>query len=162
MFESKYVKNITGNALRFPSKSDILIHCANCFCTMGSGIALQIKNIFPEAEEADNATESGDRNKLGTYTTAKVVRGEKTKFIVNLYGQYDMGVDERKANYEAIATGLELLYSRLSSASKKLRVVIPKKMASDRAGAEWDIIEQMINCFADKYEIETLIAELNE
>ena len=47
-------------------------HCANCFCTMGSGIANQIKKVFPEAYTADLKTVSGDINKFGTFSVGVV------------------------------------------------------------------------------------------
>lgn len=63
---------------------DIIVQGCNCFCTMGSGLAKQIKEEYPAAYAADLLTIKGDRSKLGTYT---IMRG---KFdIVNAYTQYD-------------------------------------------------------------------------
>lgn len=66
---------------------DVIVHGANCFCTMGAGIARQIRDQFPEAYAADCATVKGDRTKLGTYSAAKI--GELT--VVNAYTQYHYG-----------------------------------------------------------------------
>lgn len=66
---------------------DVIVHGANCFCTMGAGIARQIRDQFPEAYAADCATVKGDRTKLGTYSAVKI--GELT--VVNAYTQYYYG-----------------------------------------------------------------------
>ncbi len=64
---------------------DIIVHGCNCFCTMGSGIAREIRERYPEAYEADRATSAGDMFKLGSFTS--VHTGEF--IIVNAYTQYD-------------------------------------------------------------------------
>lgn len=64
---------------------DVIVHGANCFCTMGGGIAKQIKSQYPEAYDADLKTIPGDRTKLGTYTQARTRDGLT---IVNAYTQY--------------------------------------------------------------------------
>ena len=85
------------------SNVEAIGHCANCFCTMGSGIANQIKKVFPEAYTADLKTVSGDINKFGTFSVG-VVNSNNTsiKYVYNLYGQYRYGRDSRKLNYEKI------------------------------------------------------------
>ncbi len=90
----------------FDAPIDVVIHQTNCFTTMGSGIALALKNKFPEIYEADQATKRGDINKLGTYTTIGV-KHERIKYVVNLYSQYRYGLGSRHTNYEAMSRGLE-------------------------------------------------------
>lgn len=57
-----YVKGNLIEALKSGSVQAIA-HQANCFNTMGSGVALAIKNAFPEAYEADCKTVKGDKKK---------------------------------------------------------------------------------------------------
>ena len=64
---------------------DIIVHGCNCFNTMGSGIAKQIGDRFPQARQVDYATEYGDYNKLGNYTSWTSDAGLT---IVNAYTQY--------------------------------------------------------------------------
>jgi O-acetyl-ADP-ribose deacetylase (regulator of RNase III) len=45
---------------------DVIAHCLTVFCTMGAGIAPQIKSKFPDAYIVDCQTIRGDINKLGT------------------------------------------------------------------------------------------------
>lgn len=63
---------------------DAIIQGCNCLCQMGKGIALTIKNTWPEAYEADLRTIKGDRNKLGTYSFAWT----GSFYIINAYTQY--------------------------------------------------------------------------
>lgn len=65
---------ISGDLLNFAldGRFDVIAHGCNCQCAMGKGIALSIKQQFPEAYDADLRTPKGDRAKLGTISTAKI------------------------------------------------------------------------------------------
>jgi len=94
------MKTIDCNLLDAPA--DIIGHCCNCFCTMGSGVAAAIKAKYPEAYDADCKTKKGDRTKLGTLSLAVVIKTDPTqtvasintpvpagiKAVANLYAQY--------------------------------------------------------------------------
>lgn len=116
-------------------------HCANCFCTMRSGVAWQITNIYPIARTVDLETTMGDKDKLGTYTVAEVV----DQRIFNIYGQYRFGyTGEQFVDYEALRKGLEGVrnYMIIMNVSS---IGFPYKMGCDRAGGKWEVVEQMIN-----------------
>jgi len=68
---------------------DVIVHGCNCFNTMGSGIAAQIRKQYPQAYHADNETKSGDINKLGTYSVVTIDRDQRQFDIINAYTQYD-------------------------------------------------------------------------
>lgn len=81
-----------------------IVHGCNCFCTMGGGIAAQIRAKYPEAYEADKETVRGDKNKLGTYTFVKSHINTTTLkavefYVINAYTQYDFGSDGHKHCY---------------------------------------------------------------
>lgn len=106
---------VTGDLLELAreGKFDIVVQGCNCFCTMGSGLAKQIKAEYPAAYAADLLTIKGDRDKLGSYT---IMRG---KFdIINAYTQYDYdryGSQELMFDYIAFDKVLNALlkYSHL-------------------------------------------------
>jgi O-acetyl-ADP-ribose deacetylase (regulator of RNase III) len=52
------MKVVTGDLLKLALEGhfDVIVHGCNCQCAMGAGIALSIKNQFPEAYEADLRT----------------------------------------------------------------------------------------------------------
>ena len=82
-----------GNLVKEPL--DAFVHQANCFCTMKSGIAKTISEVYPEAVEEDLKTIRGDKSKLGTYTHVVCYDGFKNTIIVNMYSQYDYGYDKK-------------------------------------------------------------------
>jgi O-acetyl-ADP-ribose deacetylase (regulator of RNase III) len=128
----------------FQAPIDILVHQANCFHTMGSGIAREIRERFPEAYEADcTQTKKGDRGKLGTYSIARINRAPlRLSYIFNLYGQYEFGRDRRHTNYEAVYNGLSAIRNGVTNS--KLVIGIPYKMSCNLAGGSWRIVETMI------------------
>ena len=65
-------------------KFNIIVHGCNCFNTMGSGIARQIREEYPQAYSADCTTAPGDRNKLGTYSFSAT----ENFLIINAYTQF--------------------------------------------------------------------------
>jgi len=85
------MKIIKGDLIKLAQQGefDVIVHGCNCFNTFGKGIALSIKNKFPEAYDADCNTISGDRSKLGTYSSV-VVRNDAggELGIINAYTQY--------------------------------------------------------------------------
>lgn len=97
------LKHTTGDLLKFAEKGkfDVIVQGCNCFCTMGSGIARQIRETYPGAYEADKTTKSGDKSKLGTYTSYDTRKGFT---IVNGYTQYAFnrnGATDDVFEYEA-------------------------------------------------------------
>lgn len=85
------MKIIKGDLLQLAvdGEFDAIVHGCNCFNAMGKGIALSIKNRFPEAYAADCKTKKGDKSKLGTYSFANIKRQDGTEFtIFNAYTQY--------------------------------------------------------------------------
>ena len=63
---------------------DIIVQGCNCYCTMGSGIAKEIRARYPGAYDADLQTEKGNIMKLGNWTEFNT--GAFT--IINAYTQF--------------------------------------------------------------------------
>ena len=101
---------------------DVIIHGANCFNTMGSGIAKQIREKFPEAYAADCATVAGDRSKLGTYTEAHY----NFLVVVNAYTQYDFnkrGESKDLFEYDSFRAILDSLAAKYVGSSFGLPMI---------------------------------------
>lgn len=132
------IKYIDGDLVRDADQYDVIAHCCNCFCTMGAGIAPQIKHKFPEAYEVDCETTSGDQDKLGTITYTE----NTTPIVVNLYGQYDYKGRQQgrmDLDYSALRKALGLMREKFSG--KKIGLPM---IGSGLAGGSWDIIERII------------------
>lgn len=98
------MKHIDGNLITLAQEGqfDVIVHGCNCFCAMGRGIALSIRQACPQAYEADRRTTPGDRAKLGIFTCADIVANGHRFTVVNAYTQYDYRGPGVKADYEAI------------------------------------------------------------
>ena len=132
------IKYIDGDLIKQSDEFDVIVQCANCFCTMGAGIAPQIKAKFPDAYAADCATTSGDKSKLGTISFSDAT----TPIVVNLYGQYGYsGIrhGEMDLDYDALRSALREMKNQFSG----LLFGLPK-IGSGLAGGDWDVIEAII------------------
>jgi O-acetyl-ADP-ribose deacetylase (regulator of RNase III) len=134
------IRYVDGDLLRLADEGhfDVIAHGCNCFCTMGAGIAPQIKAKYPEAYEADCKTTSGDINKLGTITHTE----NTTPIVVNIYSQYDTkGRREGKIDldYEALRSGIRAMKEKFSG--KRFGI---NRIGSGLAGGDWSIIEKII------------------
>ncbi len=107
------LKHAKGDLLAMAEQGQftIIMHGCNCHNTMGSGIARQIREQYPQAYDADCATNYADRNKLGTISVALADNKVGGKFvIVNAYTQYDFnrgGVLNDVFEYDAFKNILE-------------------------------------------------------
>ncbi len=132
------IKYIDGDLVKSAEQYDVILHGANCFCTFGAGIALQIKNKFPEAYEADCKTVKGSIGKLGTITFTT----NTTPVIVNCYTQYDMGAYRTGGmdfDYEAALRALRQVKKHFTG--KKIGM---PKIGCMLGGADWSIVQQII------------------
>lgn len=119
---------------------DIIVHGCNCFCTMEAGIAKTIQQEFPEALNADMQTTSGDREKLGNFSSATVTRGGNTITIINGYTQFAYHGRQVLADYKAITR----LFARLKKTYPGKRFGYPK-IGAGLAGGNWTKISEIIN-----------------
>lgn len=132
------MKEINGDLIKLAKEGnfDIIVHGCNCFCTMGSGIAKQIKEQFPIAYTMDLATKEGDIKKLGNYTTT----ADHYAFtIINAYTQYNYGTSSPKIDYEA----LTLVFRKINYQFKNRRIGLPL-IGAGLAGGDWNRIKQII------------------
>lgn len=79
---------------------DVLIHGANCWHKMGSGLALKVKRSWPEAYEQDLLTPRGDKSKLGGFSWVETKSG---LVIVNAYTQFRYDRHNNVADINAIS-----------------------------------------------------------
>jgi len=137
------IKEINCDLLEAPVEA--IFHCCNCFNVMGAGIALAIKNKYPEAFEADaKCYFVNKKNKLGYFSVAET---KDNKFIYNLYTQHRYGRENRQLDYEALYTSLEKACWDLHTQKLKSIVGIPYKMGCYLAGGDWNIVKSILNHF---------------
>lgn len=137
------MKYITGDLLALAEQGhfDIIIHGANCFNTMGGGIAKQIKAKYPGAANADARTFRGDFNKLGNCTMF-----DAGKFlIVNAYTQYNMSKGEDVFEYAAFS----LILQKIAHFYPTAKVGLPM-IGCGLAGGNKEIIMAIMEDFSEK------------
>jgi O-acetyl-ADP-ribose deacetylase (regulator of RNase III) len=149
IFELENTDLLTANV-------EAIAHCCNCFNTMGSGIARQIREKFPEAYFVDCKTTKGDKTKFGSFSDCLVQSHDSNphlKYIYNLYGQYYYGTDKRYLDYESIYSALDKMAA--SCLYKNLKTIgFPKNMGCTLAGGSWPIVNEMIkHLFAEKFDV---------
>ena len=133
---------------------DGFIHQANCFHTMGGGIALRIKQKYPELYKADlEHGKRGDINRLGKFSTVKC---HDDKQGYNLYSQYDFGYGKKNTNYEALYNGLILIKEHATN-NNILKLGLPKNMGCRLGGGHWKIVNAIIEDIFEEWENELLI-----
>lgn len=127
---------------------DIIVHQVNCQGKMGSGIAKQIREKYPQAYK-DYMNIKDKHLQLGETWVTHIK--EENKYIAHLFGQLNYGYDgKRYTNYEAFYSGLE--YIKNQAKKFKYSVAIPYKIGSDRGGADWNIIYAIIDSIFINYE----------
>lgn len=125
---------------------DIIVHGANCFNKMASGIAGEISRRFPEAVEADKKTVAGDKEKLGHYTFAKVKgRGNHQFYILNAYTQYGYGRERDLFEYDHFDSFLKGLALCLLCTPGLTRIGFPYIGCGLAGGDEKRIVEKIEN-----------------
>lgn len=137
------MKIIKGNLIDLAEAGNfnIIIHGANCFETMGSGIAKEIKERYPEAYAADVAySTSGDYNKLGNYS---VMLGQRFN-IVNAYTQYDFSRGHDVFEYTSFA----MILQKLAHQYPRCNFGFPL-IGCGLAGGNKTVIMEMLQDFAD-------------
>lgn len=139
------MNKIIGNIIELADKGhfDVIVHQANCFCTMGKGIALSLRQKWSEVYEADLNTHKGDRSKLGDFSVANVKNSHGDDLlIVNLYSQYSMAKSKREVvtDYDAMRKGLQTIADNLEDN----RLAIPYKIGCNNANGDWSVVESII------------------
>ena len=136
------VKTIEGDLIKLAIQGefDVIIHGCNCFCTMGAGIAKGIKTEFPEAFKADFATEKGSKEKLGSFSSATVVKNGHEITIVNAYTQHHWRGKGVKADYDAIKQVFSLIKAKYSG-----KCIGYPLIGAGLAGGDWNVISSIID-----------------
>ena len=148
---------VKGNLL--DSKCNLICHQVNCQGVMGSGVARQIREKWPEVynqycERVESSLTRG-QDLLGQ---TQAVNINENQSVVNIFGQLYYNYDGRKyTSYDAFETAL---YTIKKTYSNKVSIAFPYKIASDRGGANWRVIRTMIEEILEDREV--YIYYLNE
>lgn len=134
-------KVVTGNLLN--ETRGILVHGVNCKGAMGAGIALEVRNRYPQAHQSYVQLcewHNYDPGKL--LGLVDFVRINDQLVIANAFTQTSFGANGiRYVNYDAV----DVCFSRIRR--EAIRVGLPVKyprIGAGLAGGNWDIISAII------------------
>lgn len=143
------IRHGRGDLLR--ATAQCIVHQVNCMGVMGSGVAKQIRDRWPEVYESYKklcdlkAIQVGDPSVLLGY--ADCVKVPTGQVIFSVFGQHNYHrphtTPRRYTNYEAVYKGLEAVRSYML-ARGLASAAFPYRMSCDRGGASWGIIFEMI------------------
>lgn len=144
-FPKSALKHVKGNLLDLAEvgEFDIIVQGCNCFNTMGGGIAREIRERYPLAAAADEATIRGDYTKLGNWTVGLNDLTDRKFIIINAYTQYNMSQGNDVFEYAAF----ELILQKLCHEYGNKRIGLPY-IGMGLAGGDKEIILDMIEEFA--------------
>lgn len=144
------IEIINGDLLKAFDNAEVdsIAHCVNCQGVMGSGIAKQIKSELPLVYTSYRKRWLQEIDKKVLLGTAQKVIEDylhRDRAVYNLYAQFAYGTEKRHVNYGAIS--LCLLNMSQQIHERDTMIGFPYKMCSDRGGADWDIILEMIEFY---------------
>lgn len=141
------IHHVQGNLLT--SDCRVIGHQSNCLMGFGSGIAGQIRVMYPEAYEAFKNDTRTPEEKLGLYSwTHCSDKGYGEKVIYNLYGQYYYGGKDPKGfdtDYEALGHALNrMVYNVGLKFGKSTKIGLPYLIGCGLAGGDWNVVSGII------------------
>ena len=135
------VTHIKGNLLS--SNCDYICHQVNCLGRMGSGIAKQIRDRFPEVYDSYIELCTNEYLKpedlLGTID---IVGVNAPYDVISIFGQMNYGFDGAVyTSYIAFGHALEQIKEFIPEGSK---IGFPKNIGCGLGGGNWTVIYNMI------------------
>lgn len=134
------VKIVKGDLLN--ATEDYICHQVNCVGVMGAGLALSIKNTYPEVfKKYRYACLNAQKDLLGCVQ----IIGK----VVNIFGQRSYGTHSRQTDYNALKTAFTKLHEKLPIEKS---LAFPYNFGCGLAGGNWYIVYQLIEeCFKNRY-----------
>ena len=137
-----------GNLLDTPV--DYICHQVNCQGRMGSGIARQIRDKWPDVYEAYIRAYHNSNNTLGDIQL--IAHKDRKQVVINLYAQEYYGYDGRRyTSYDAFWACLGEIKKTVPKGSK---IGFPERIGCGLGGANWEVIRTMIEqVLAEDFEV---------
>ena len=152
------INYIKGNLL--DSTCNYICHQVNCQGVMGSGVASQIRAKWPNvySEYLEKCKNNPSSALLSSIQFIKIADWEEEGFrpsgqwVVNMFSQENYGYDDiQYTSYDAFWECLNWLKSCTSP--KYDTIAFPKGIGCGLGGANWDVIEKMIDVVFNDYSV---------
>ncbi len=127
----------TGNILDFTET--ICVQQVNYKKVMGGGLALQIRNKWPEIYDAYcNFIDENSWDDIVKYGLFHFYNIDGKQFIVNIFGQKDLGRNRCYTDYTSLYNSLLRLSGISISESNPVSIAIPYRIGAGRGGGDWE------------------------
>jgi len=138
---------------------DMIAHGVNCQGVMGAGVALAIRNKYPDVFKSYTTFISAYRKmKISPLGMAHLWQDPQTKItIANLFTQDKYGRDPKiqYASYEAIQTAFHWMF--LYAKARKMQSIAMPKIGCNLGNAQWD---KVLSILTEEYEKSKWTGEL--
>ena len=147
----------------FESGADVICHQVNCQGVMGSGLAKQVRerypNVYKKYKELCDRVKDEGRSPLGCWQAIRIDEAHiPYKYIINIFAQENYGYDGKCYTDYKILKGI---FEEIKLATHNQTIAIPYLMGCHRGGGDWNVVYKMIEeVFADS-DCEILICEYN-
>ena len=141
----------------FESGADVICHQVNCQGVMGSGIAKQVRERYPEVYKRYKIVCDCDNYPLGNVLFVSV---DNNKDIANLFAQDKYGYNgSLYTDYDALKKCLIEINNTYINTNKT--IAFPYLMSCARGGGDWNVVYKMIEDVFKDYDGDILICEYN-
>lgn len=137
---------VEGNVL--DSNANIIVQSVNHRGVMGSGLAKQIRQKYPEIFDGyfsickTHDFKSTMRNGIVHWFYGENEKDGKVQYIASVFGQENYGTDRRYTNYFSLLNGLKTVFD--FAESRNLSVAIPYGIGCGLGGGSWDLVLTLI------------------
>jgi O-acetyl-ADP-ribose deacetylase (regulator of RNase III) len=140
------INTLHGNVL--DTVDSVIVHCVNCRGVMGSGIAREIKERFPEAYETYRQTYENGVLHLGSvsYVYFPSDHNVQQKIIANAAGQDWYGAGKVHVDYDATRTCFLNINEDMKFFRDEYGITTMNfpLFGCGLAGGDWNIVSQII------------------
>lgn len=126
----------------------IIVHGVNCMGVMGSGVAVEIKNKWPDAFNTYLKTVKSFDDKRDCLGVVDICNVETDLWVANAFTQVNFGRTGKHVNYEAISTCFKTIIKIATNYHTSIHY---PKIGSGLGGGDWSLISEIIDAEFDAF-----------
>lgn len=140
----------------FDSDAKIICHQVNCQGVMGSGVAKEVRERYPEVyAQYKYLCDINKDYPAGLLGKAQIISADNalSRYIANCFGQDKYGYDG--AQYTSVGALMEaFVYVAEIARKNHLKVAMPYKIGCVRGGADWETVKKIIDVTFQDVDVE--------
>ena len=140
------IKVVNGDLME--AKETYIVHQVNCYGAMGHGVALQIKNKYPDVyRRYHEYCEDRAKNLLGKIL---MVPTDDGKVVCNLFGQERFGYGKQYTDIAALSKAMNSLAKIVPTSEA---IAMPYQIGCGHGGADWSVVQPVIQDIFKKHTV---------